>query len=134
MNKPVMLAVIALSSASVGCASTPQTPIEDPEFSCGPRTVTVFHGYAFLAAYPPTIDVCRGQQITVKMIPNVRAGTARTSPGERDKERGAWLGREASSRGKIVIAVPTSVELRTYKYNITVDGVGTLDPSARVVR
>lgn len=129
-----MLAVIALSSASVGCASTPRTPMEDPEFTCGPRTVTVFHGYAFLAVYPPTIDVCREQQITVKMIPKVRAGAARTSPGERDKERASWLGREASSRGKIVIEVPTSAELRTYKYNITVDGVGTLDPSARVVR
>jgi hypothetical protein len=134
MNKPVMLVVSTLLLASGGCASPRQAALEDPELYCGARTVTVFHGPAFLAAYPETIDVCRGQEITVTVTPKVPAGAARTSPGERYRESGAWLGGEASSGGNIVIEIPNTVELGTYKYNITVDGVGTLDPTARVVR
>jgi hypothetical protein len=32
------------------------------------------------------------------------------------------------------LSVPTDAALGVYKYAITVDGVGTLDPRARVVR
>jgi len=135
MKNILTCALIALSLATVGCAPTMTRTAEvDPELTCGDRTVTVFQTTGFLAVYPEYIDVCTGESITINAVPKVAAGDLRTAPDEGNPGRDDWLRSEGKSEGSVVINVPEDAALGVYKYSITVDGVGTLDPHARVVR
>ena len=117
-----------------GCASTMNPSVsDDPEMTCGDRTVTVYQATGFLAVYPEYIDVCRGQSITVRTVPGLATGNVRTAPGEKNPDDDSWLRNEGRD-GTVIMVVPGNAGLGVYKYSITVDGVGTLDPRARVVR
>jgi hypothetical protein len=128
---PVLLLFLA------GCASTmPGETGADPELTCGSRTVTVYQARGFLAVYPEYIDVCRGETITFRAVPRISGGSIRTAPDRTDKRnpgRDDWL-RSDGGATEAAVSVPRDATLGVYKYAITVDGVGTLDPRARVVR
>jgi hypothetical protein len=131
-----MFVVTLLSLTLAGCAlDMTRDPGADPEITCGDRNVTVFQTRGSLSVYPEYIDVCRGQSITISAIPRVDGADVRTAPAERGNPEGdGWLGREGRADGSVLIEIPGDAPLGVYKYSITVDGVGTLDPRARVVR
>lgn len=129
MNVRSKLAAAALAATTATCA-VPEPPV-DPELSCRDRLVTVNHAAGYLAAHPEHLEVCAGQTIVIDIRPPVDAGSARTTPaGEREPE---WLRARNGERG-IEMRVPEDADYRTYKYNITIEGVGTLDPRVTVKR
>jgi hypothetical protein len=135
VNNIRLLVTIALLMS--GCAMNGHTNGDvDPELTCGDRTVTVNHARGFLAAHPEYIVVCQGQRILINLVPPVERGSARTTPAEEHAIGSPWLsGENREDRRKIVIQIPAgTVEPGEYKYNITIDGVGTLDPRVRVSR
>ena len=118
-----------------GCISPGYTGNgEDPELTCRDRQVTVRQAPGFLAAFPEYIDVCRGQTVTISIDPPVEAGSARTEPASGNPDEAAWLQKANRDRGSIVIEISETAALGIYKYSITVDGVGTLDPRFRITR
>jgi hypothetical protein len=136
MKNSVVYVPIVLFTSLAGCAATAPDAGADPELTCGGRTVTVYQARGFLAVYPEYIDVCRGQTITIRAVPRVVGGSIRTAPdGSRRKnpDEDSWL-RSEGNAAQATMSVPADAGLGVYEYAITVDGVGTLDPRARVVR
>lgn len=137
MNKSTIVLLSAIACALAGCAqTTPATHIaeEDPELTCGNRTVTVFQATGFLAVYPEYIDVCTGYNITINVVPPVADGGFSTAPESGNPGEDSWLDSTAKRGGSAIISVPPGIPTGVYKYSITVEGVGTLDPRARVVK
>jgi len=134
MRKIVLSAATSLSLTLLGCATgtAPHADV-DPELVCGDRTVTVFQSTGFLAVYPEYIHICDGRSFTIKSVPRA-AGTVQTSPVRGNPGADSWLGGTAEKGGNVVIMVPEDTTEGVYKYNITVEGVGTLDPRVSVVR
>ena len=133
MKRIVLVAATSLSLTLSGCATGTGYADVDPELSCGDRTVTVFQSTGFLAVYPEYIHVCEGQSLTIKAVPRA-AGTVQTSPARGNPAADSWLSGRAERGGTVVIRVPEGATEGVYKYNITVEGVGTLDPRVSVVR
>lgn len=134
MRRKIFLAITCLSLGLMGCATgSTRTPEVDPELVCADRTVTVFQSTGFLAVYPEYIHVCAGRSITVKAVPRA-PGTVRTIPERGNPAADDWLSAEGEKGGTAVIRIPESATEGVYKYNITVEGVGTLDPRVSVVR
>lgn len=134
MRRISWLALTCLSSSLLGCATGSPRPVdEDPELECTDRSVTVFQSPGFLAVYPEYIHVCAGLTFTVKAVPRA-SGTIRTSPGRGNPAADSWLSGAADRGGDVVIIVPEATPEGVYKYNVTVEGVGTLDPRVSVVR
>jgi hypothetical protein len=130
MNSVRLLVTLALLMG--GCAVDKDV---DPELTCRDRVVTVNHARGFLAAHPEYIVVCPGQSILINLVPPVERGSARTTPAEEHVDSAPWLNSEnGEDRRNVVVQIPTDVEPGEYKYNITIDGVGTLDPRVRVPR
>jgi hypothetical protein len=135
MNNSRLLVTIALLMS--GCAMDGHTNGDvDPELTCRDRVVTVNHARGFLTAHPEYIVVCEGQKILINLVPPVEQGSARTTPAEEHVDSAPWLNSEnGEDRRKVVVQIPAeNVESVVYKYNITIDGVGTLDPRVRVSR
>jgi hypothetical protein len=128
----IRLAIIAALLIN-GCAIDSIKGEVDPELTCRDRMVTVNHARGFLTAHPEYILVCKGQRILIDLTPPVERGSARTTPAN-DEAGSRWLASEnREDHGRIVIQVPSDdVEPGEFKYNITIDGVGTLDPRVRV--
>ena len=133
MRHSILCLASVVFALSAGCATTTPSAGDDPEMSCRDRTVTVYQSTGFLAVYPEYIDVCRGQSITVRTLPRLDTGGVRTAPDDKNPGDDSWL-RIEGREGTVVMKVPENAALGVYKYSITVDGVGMLDPRARVVR
>lgn len=134
MRKITLMAGACLSLSMWGCVTGSPRPVDDdPELACADRAVTVFQSPGFLAVYPEYIHVCAGRSFAVKAVPRA-AGAIRTSPERGNPAADGWLSGTAESGGEVVITIPESTPEGVYKYNVTVDGVGTLDPRVSVVR
>lgn len=131
MNKQVKLAAAALAAATVGACAAREPP-GDPELVCRDRLVTVNHAAGYLTAHPEHLEMCAGRSIVIAIAPPVEAGSARTAPG--DEKQPDWLRATSGGRGNIEVRVPEDAVYGTYKYSITIDGVGTLDPRVTVAR
>jgi hypothetical protein len=108
---------------------------EDPELICRDRQVTVRQAPAFLDVFPEYIEVCRTQTVTISIRPPVDPRSARTEPASGNADKADWLRSESQDGETIVIKIPESAARdTTYKYSITIDGVGTLDPRFRIIR
>ncbi len=125
-NKAKMLAVGSVALLA-GCAQMAGRDCND--------TVTVNYRAASLRASPELAEVCPGGTLTVRLRPPAAAGAARTAPGSANPNAN-WLSGRAAKGDRIEL-VPDENEVEvgeTYKYNITIDGIGTLDPRVRVIR
>jgi hypothetical protein len=133
MNKIFIMLTMGLIAS--GCAGKdPINGDSDPEIKCQDRNVTVLHARGFLTAHPEYIVVCPGQRILIKVVPPVDPGQARTMAGGENQEA-RWLNStNKQDRHRTIIQIPDAkdVEEGEYKYSITIDGVGTLDPRVRV--
>ncbi len=139
MNKASIIPLSVVLTTIAGCASglgpRPDAAV-DAEIVCRDRTVRLRHVAGFLAANPEYIEICREQVLTVQIVPPAGMGRARTAGGMGSSgAAAAWLNQSGNTAGnRILITVPEMAALDEYKYSITVDGVGTLDPRLRVVR
>jgi hypothetical protein len=101
---------------------------------CGDRTVTVNHASAYLRASPPEVPICRGYAVLVESRPEVGTAQMRTREDRgQNPEPATWLNGQSDANGNIRLEVPANAASGVYKYDIEVDGVGTLDPRARVI-
>jgi hypothetical protein len=130
MSKFVMVAILVSGCAANGTVKSN----DDPELTCQDRRVTVNHAPAFLVAYPEYLVACAGQKIVVNVIPSVRPGSATTAPADRSPGPSDWLRSENLKGGQTVIQIPEGTAAGEYKYSITIEGVGTLDPRVRISR
>lgn len=133
MNNIGKISMMAVSLGFVGCATNGKHV--DPELICRDRRVTVNHAAGFLVAHPEYIEMCSGQSFTIHVVPPVDEGKARTTPGKGTPDDANWLNsNNEKERNKIVIDIPKGTPYDEYKYSITIDGVGTLDPRVRVTQ
>lgn len=134
MRRTIFLAATCLSLGLAGCATgSTRTTEVDPELVCADRTVTIFQSTGFLAVYPEYIHVCAGRALTVKAVPQ-STGAVQTAPERGNPAADNWLSARGERGGAAVIRIPEDATEGVYKYNITVEGVGTLDPRVSVVR
>jgi hypothetical protein len=112
----------------------------DFDLACRARTVTLNHvRHASISVTNPVIDVCRGETIGIRVVPPVDPNRARSSPGP-ENPSATWLDRESMDGRRIDILVPPpdaedAPEVgEELKYTLTIDGVGTLDPTIRIIR
>jgi hypothetical protein len=132
MNKRLKIVMTTVSAGLVGCA--PATVPVDPELICRDRRVTVNHAAGYLTAYPEHIEMCAGQDLAIELVPPVEVGAARTAPARENKGRAPWFVASNREADEILVRIPEDAEYATYKYSISIDGVGTLDPRVTVAR
>jgi len=130
MQTRIPCASLAVAAALSACAAH-ELP-GDPELVCRDRIVTVNHAAGYLAAHPEHVDVCAGRDVFIELMPPVAETAARTEPA--DERQPDWLRGRHRERGRIAISVPADAAYGTYKYNVVIDGVGTLDPRLTVSR
>lgn len=128
MNKKMATAMAGALAVLAGCAGLGAR-------GCGDREVTVNHKAAYLSARPEEVrNICRGDTLTVRLVPPVDAGAARAAPS-RENPEAAWLSGSNRERDSIVLVVdPKAEKGKTYKYSIEIEGVGMLDPRVTVAR
>ncbi len=99
-------------------------------------SVTVKHSKTGLRVTKELKEVRAGGTFTIKTSPrkNTNKAHSKQAPGTP-----RWLTGHCNKTGEICCTVPktaltTRQKEKIYKYSITVDGVGTLDPRVRVIR
>jgi hypothetical protein len=112
------------------------------ECTAGGTFVNVHYGDSEIKVHP-IANVHRGAALEFRLKPNRRKSDPVNYENVKVKIKGAktppasWIDLEdsyANSNGKLVVCVPDSVAKGTYYYEVTVDGVGTLDPRADVTK
>lgn len=132
MSKRRLLASAAFAAVLAGCA-TMETP-EGPIPSCDTVHVTVTHAPGYLALYPEHVYICKQETLVIETAPPVDEGDAQVVAA--GKMRAEWLGGTSDARGIIEIKIPDlpESEYGEYKYSLTIEGIGTLDPRFTVTR
>jgi hypothetical protein len=128
MSKQLTILAMAMMALLAGCAQMAGRECND--------TVTVDYKEAFLHARPEVANVCRGGTLTVKFHPigKDRDKPARTAPG-RQNGNATWLSGSTTKGDQIILDIDEKAQVdRIYKYSITVDGIGMLDPRVRVMK
>ena len=144
------LTVLALSTVSfAGCvtvrepAGATSEQLEndtsiDFDLACRDRDVTFsYRAHASINIYPPHIDVCGGQTITIHITPAVNPAMNPTSVRSvaGNPEPSEWLNRTSSDGNTIELIVPTGVAVASvYKYGVESEGIGSIDPTIRIIR
>lgn len=127
MNNKVKMLAPGSVALLAGCAQMAARDCND--------TVTVNYRAANLRASPELAEVCPGGTLTVRLRPPAAAGRAHTAPGP-ENPGANWLAGRTSKGDRIDLVLDENeVEVgETYKYSITIEGIGTLDPRVRVIR
>lgn len=133
---------------AAGCVTAPERPGTagafpdeteiDFDLACRDREVTFsYRSQASINVHPPYIDVCRGFTITVRIVPPVdpdeNPTVIRSDPG--NPESSEWLNRASDDGATIVFVVPETALLGArYKYEVDAEGIGSIDPTIRIIR
>ena len=128
MNNQVTIVATGAVALLAGCAQMAERGCND--------TVTVDYKEAFLHARPPVANVCRGGTLTVRFHPigKDRDKPAHTAPGPQNGNA-RWLTGSSPKGDRIVLDIDEKAQVgQIYKYSITVDGIGMLDPRVRVMK
>jgi hypothetical protein len=128
MSKQVTILAMGLVALLAGCAQMAGSECND--------TVTVDYKEAFLHARPPVASVCRGGTLTVVFHPigNEKDKAVHTAPGPQNGNA-SWLSGRSTKGDQIVLHIDEKAQVgQIYKYSITVDGIGMLDPRVRVMK
>jgi hypothetical protein len=120
---------ITSSLVVVAAALTACAPAERLGEACPPQNVVVKHrpGSISISRRHETVYSCPGGRITVRIRPPVGRGGGHTAPGRANAAE-SWLRADDADGETIAMRVPSEQAAGTYKYRITVDGAGTLDP------
>ena len=138
MRKATIALMLGMALAAMqltGCswlALKKQLKIEgevDLDLACRERFVFVLHQpKAAISVHAPYIEVCTTEKITIMFVPPVADDAAHSAP---QAEADTWLDGD-SEDGKIELTVPMGAT-GEHKYTITVDGVGSIDPTIRII-
>ena len=126
MNNKVTILATGTAALLAGCAQMAGKSCNDE--------VTVNYRAANLRASPELAEVCPGGTLTVKLVPPIGRGSAATAPGPQNP-KATWLSGSVSQGAEIKLHADKDevVVDETYKYSITIEGIGTLDPRVRVI-
>lgn len=97
--------------------------------ACPPQNVLLKHrpGSIGVSSRQETVYSCAGGRVTVRIRPPIDRGTGHTAPGARNAAA-TWLRADDTDGETIALRVPAGQAAGTYKYRISIDGVGSLDP------
>ncbi len=128
------VSMLSLCGILLGCATKMETDDLDPALTCSNRVITIVHARGYLAMPQEYVEICRGKTLRINVVPPVQNRGARISPSKSNPDA-RWLDQEAENGRFIEIVISSEAEIdKTYKYDLTIDEVGMLDPRVRVVR
>ncbi len=119
----------------MGGGNAMDEPVSAHGCSHGPVIIiSAQKGASILKVRPKLVCARRGSEIRLRIVPARKKDTVTTNPHGVNPGVDAWLeGKNTGSETEIIINVLNDAELGVYKYSVTVDGVGTLDPHAEVI-
>jgi hypothetical protein len=131
MKKSMQLVtVLVIGAAATGCGTT--KVIDGETVRCPNPRATVNNGPGHLEV-KEVINVCRGDTIILKFSRNLTNGAAHTREVPNAPISAPWLNRDAPN-GADRLEIPVTDAVKTpegdpgYKYTLTLDGHGSLDP------
>lgn len=135
----VLVCLVAICGLTAGCAVAPR------DDACSRQSAKIIANPGTLRINHECIQANPGQLIRLELVGGKPIGTARTRPDPEKNPNANWLDRSNTDEREIIIEVPSvrpvdpregadscEEEVCTFKYEIVVDGVGTLDPRVRV--
>lgn len=134
MNKLTIFIAVALLLLIAGGSMSPigtsnaDDPCTDPD-----KVMTINHSAAQLKVTPASVTVHMGCNIRLNIVPPKEIGKVRTKADGPNPGVDNWMYKTNGVQDKIVFEVPMGITLGDYKFSVTVDGVGTLDPHAKVI-
>lgn len=140
MEKTIVLICCGvIGGLAAGCAVAPR------DGACSRQSARIIANPGTLRINHECLQADPGQVIRLELVGGKAPGTARTRPDAKKNPNANWLDRSNTDEREIRIEVPAvkPVDPRegaesceenvcTFKYEIVVDGVGTLDPRIRV--
>jgi hypothetical protein len=103
--------------------------------ACGNRHVTANHNAKKIVPRPEHVSMCRGDILTIGFKPEVAQGTGHAAPDPEKNPEATWLSGSNEESNDIILIVGEDAKLDyPYKYSITIDGVGTVDPRVTVMK
>lgn len=134
MKTMLSVSMLSLSGILLGCATTMETEDFDPALTCKDRVVTINHARGYLAMPQEYVEICRDKTLRINIVPPVESNGARASASRKNPDA-RWLN-EGSGNGRFIeIRIPSDAAVgETYKFDLTIDEIGMLDPRVRVVR
>lgn len=127
-----IVALIAATGCAPGAQRSDITKCRDKVVTVNWRAEGTTRKSAYLKARPELVELCRNHTLTIRLRPPVTVGNASTAGPSGQN----WLDGSSGGNGsQIVLTVPNDSSLvgNTYKYSITIDNAGTLDPRGTVV-
>lgn len=126
----ILTTLLGAAVAMSGCAVEPTTDdcIDPP-----PTPITInFKKNSEIKVSPPNARPYLGNVLKFKLVGD--SGTLVTIEGKASDPASSWI--SGSGKGEFIrVCVKKDlIEERTYKYKITVDGVGVLDPEVTIRR
>lgn len=105
---------------------------------CRDREVTFnYVRKAAIDVYPPLVEMCRGNRLTIRIVPPVDPGMhpAQSSSFGDNPGPSGWLNGTSTDGMTIALGpVPQSArDGQEYEYSISVQGIGSVDPTVRIV-
>ena len=126
----ILTTLLGAAVAMSGCAVGPSTPdCPDPP----PTPITInFKKNSGITVSPPNARPYLGNVLKFNLVGD--SGTLVTIEGKASDPDSSWIS-GSGTKGPIFVCVKGDLEEeRTYKYKITVDGVGILDPEVTIRR
>jgi hypothetical protein len=122
---------ILLSAVSLAGCGIEKKDLNGVTVKCRDRKANVVATPARLSIAPSTVEVCRGNSLTLNFSGPLSNEQAHTIPD--DASVSSWLDKKNMSPTTLVIEVPPpedfpNPDANGYKYTLDVTGVGQLDP------
>jgi len=129
---PMVSSCASFSGGGVSSSSSLQSA---HNCKAGPvKVINAERGASIMKVIPKVVCAPRNGTVIFKIIPSRNKNTARTKQGAGNPEPAAWLDKgNTKSESEMMLTVSATAILGLYKYSITIDGVGTLDPHAEVI-
>ncbi|MEE8108000.1 MAG: hypothetical protein V3T36_02485 [Gammaproteobacteria bacterium] len=132
MNKWTIFLAAALLLLIAG-GSMSQIGNSPANLRCIDPVMTINHSAAQLKVTPAKVTVRMGCKIRLNIVPPKDIDKVSTKPDGPNPGRDNWMYKSNGVRGNIVLEVPMGIIKGDYKFSVKVDGVGTLDPHAKVI-
>lgn len=128
------VSMLSLCGIVLGCATTVETEDFDPALTCSDRVITINHAKGYLSLSQEYVEICRDRTLKINVVPRVPNNGARASASKKNPDA-RWLNGSSGNGRFIEIHVPSDATVgETYKFDLTIDEIGILDPRVRVVR
>ncbi len=128
------VSMLSLCGILLGCATTVETEDFDPALTCKDRVITIHHARGYLSLSQEYIEMCRNQSLKINVVPRVPNDAARATASKKNPDA-RWLNGSSGNGRFIEVRVPSDATVgETYKFDLTIDDIGMLDPRVRVVR